>query len=253
MKKKVNIYVLIDPITCKVRYIGITTQSILKRYRKHIEEALYSKKNTHKLNWIRKLTSQYRLPVVKKLTEVNDWQNALKIERILIKKYKASRNLTNNEDYVNGSFKKTITNEQKIAASIKAKSFYENGGKASHRKEIKCFNTDGVFLRSFESMSEASKILNLSLRHICLVVSGKKPQLKGYVFRKINESNPEPINFDPRWGSKKKIKMTDLNSNVSKIYSSRTELAKELGVSTGLINYYLKNPNSLKNKKIENI
>lgn len=251
MNKKVNIYVLIDPITCKVRYIGITTQTISRRYYKHIEESLYSKKRTHKLNWIRSLTSKGRIPVVKKLMEVDSWHSALKIERLLIQKYKKSRNLTNNEDYVDGSFKKTITDTQRQEASLKAKSFYKNGGKASNRKEIKCFTLDGEFVRTFESMSEASKILNLSLRHISFVVSGKKPQLKGYIFKKIDEDNPSPIEFDSHWGKKKKIKLLDLQSNVSKTYASMTELAKELGVSSAAINYYLKNPSSLKNKKIE--
>jgi len=251
MNKKVNIYVLIDPITCKVRYIGITTQTISRRYYKHIEESLYSKKRTYKLNWIRSLTSKGRIPVVKKLMEVDNWHSALKIERMLIQKYKKSRNLTNNEDYVNGSFKKTITDAQRQEASLKAKSFYKNGGKASNRKEIKCFTLDGEFIRTFESMSEASRVLNLSLRHISLVVSGKKLQLKGYVFKNTNDDDPKPVDFDVHWGKKKKIKILDLESGISKIYSSRKELANELGVSSGAINYYFKNPEALKNKKIE--
>lgn len=250
MKKKINIYVLLDPLSCKVRYIGITTQSILKRFNKHIQEALYSKNKTYKINWIKKLISEHRLPVVKKLTEVNDWQTALKIERNLIKKYKISRNLTNNEDYIDGAFKKTITNEQKIAASIKAKSFYEKGGKCAKRIEIKCFKKDGSFFRTFESMTEASKVLNLSLRHILLVVKGKKPQLKGYIFRKISDEDPSPIVFDSYWGTKKKIEILDLETGVSKIYNSYKEAAIELNVTTGMITYYLKNSSSLKNKKL---
>lgn len=251
MKKKVNIYVLLDPSTCKVRYIGITTQSIKRRLFKHVEDAMYSKKSTHKINWIRKLISEGKFPLIKKLTEVNDWYSALKLEKHLIKKYKVSRNLTNNEDYIDGAFKRTVTDEQRVSASKKAKSFYERGGKASHRKEVNCYKLDGTFVRKFDSMSEAAKTLNLSLRHVCLVVSGKKPQLKGYVFTKITEAAPENLQFDPNWAKKKKIKVLDLESGICKTYSSRTELAKELGVTNSAINYYLKNPSSLKNKKIE--
>jgi predicted transcriptional regulator len=50
-----------------------------------------------------------------------------------------------------------------------------------------------------------------------------------------------------------KIKVLDLDTNISKTYLSMTDLAKELGVSTSAINYYLKNPSSLKNKKIETV
>ncbi len=251
MNKKVNIYVLIDPITCKVRYIGITTQAILRRYHKHIEESLYSKKVTHKLNWIRSLTSKGRLPIVKKLTETDNWQTALRIERTLIEKYKNSRNLTNNEDYIEGAFKRTISDSQKQEASLRAKSFYKNGGKPSNRKEISCFDLDGKFIRTFESMSEASRILNLSLKHVSLVVSGKKPQLKGYIFTRITDDAPKSINFDPNWGKKKKIQVLNLESGLSKIYSSQTELANDLGVTSEMINYYLKHPKALVKKKIK--
>lgn len=250
MKKNIKLYVLIDPLTCKVRYIGITTQSIERRLYKHVTETMYSKKSTHKINWIRKLLSQGYSPIIKKLIDINSWETALRIEKELIKKYKLLRNLTNNEDYVDGAFKRIITDDQKKNASKKAKDFYEKGGKVANCRKIKCFKLDGSFVQNFESMSEAANILNISLRHIHLVVTGKKPQVKGYIFTDIINDDPVPITFDSHWGVKKKIDVLDLETGIHTIYNSQTELANVLNVSIPMITYYLKNPSSLKNKKI---
>ena len=48
-KVKVNIYVLIDPITLKVRYIGRTKKPLSERLSQHVGKAKHDKdKNTHK-------------------------------------------------------------------------------------------------------------------------------------------------------------------------------------------------------------
>ena len=48
MELKVNIYVLIDPITCKIRYIGRTKNRLEIRLRGHMSKCLH-KKNSQRL------------------------------------------------------------------------------------------------------------------------------------------------------------------------------------------------------------
>lgn len=65
------IYVLIDPNTNLVRYVG-KSNNPKRRYYKHCYR---SKKNTHKVNWINSLLDENKKPVLNIIDEVpvNDW------------------------------------------------------------------------------------------------------------------------------------------------------------------------------------
>ncbi len=72
------IYGLFDPITNKLRYVG-KTNNPSNRLRQHVYAANhYTKKNTHVLNWVRKLLRNGEKPKLKVLEEVsiNNWQEA---------------------------------------------------------------------------------------------------------------------------------------------------------------------------------
>jgi len=55
------IYILIDPVTDAVRYVGKSVNPD-QRYRKHISEAKKLKANNHKINWVKSLLSQNLKP-----------------------------------------------------------------------------------------------------------------------------------------------------------------------------------------------
>jgi len=66
------IYILSDPDTNEIRYVGKTT-NIKRRYNQHKNNI---KSNTHKENWIKKLIESGKLPILTVIDEVNseDWQ-----------------------------------------------------------------------------------------------------------------------------------------------------------------------------------
>lgn len=72
--KTTNIYVLIDPRTDEVRYVGKTT-NIKKRYNKHINESKNSTKS-HKKAWINGLLKQDLLPKIEiiDIVLIDEWQ-----------------------------------------------------------------------------------------------------------------------------------------------------------------------------------
>jgi len=100
---KIYIYVLIDPDTEQIRYIG-QTNNIKKRYLYHIYEALHpeysSSPNTHKNRWIRKLNSKNKKPIIK-IIEATDYEHRNEKELYWIDHYKnLNYKLTNT---INGS------------------------------------------------------------------------------------------------------------------------------------------------------
>src|SRR3989344_4471150 len=66
------IYILIDPNTKLVRYVGKSNKP-KRRYYKHCSK---SNKNTHKVNWINKLLNENKKPILEIIDEVpiEDWQ-----------------------------------------------------------------------------------------------------------------------------------------------------------------------------------
>lgn len=84
-----SVYVLTDPRTHDVRYVGVTKRTLSRRLRGHVTEARNSSsKVSHRLNWIRQLKRLGQEPVISHLQDVNDdaWQDA---ERYWISYFKS--------------------------------------------------------------------------------------------------------------------------------------------------------------------
>jgi hypothetical protein len=64
---KTNIYILIDPETLEIRYVG-KANDINQRYRAHLNRA--RKHQTHKLNWINSLKKKKLKPIIEVIDEV---------------------------------------------------------------------------------------------------------------------------------------------------------------------------------------
>jgi hypothetical protein len=250
------IYALVDPTTCKVRYIGITTKSLERRLYKHIDESMYSKKMTHKVNWIKSLINNNRLPIIRKLAKVDSWKAALILERQLIGKYKVSRKLTNVEDYNEGGILgKKLTDEQRLEISKKTKAWYDKGNVAPSSKRLKYYDTNCNYLGDFKSITEASTILKFTNRNIRNVLRRKWGSYKGIIFTYYHESPPivseNPFISKVGVSRIKPIKVIDLETNEITVYEKTADFAKALGISTSLLCYKRKiYGNEFLNKRI---
>lgn len=93
---RVSIYALTDPDDPEhVRYIGMSRNDLVRRLKGHIAEAA-TDSQTHKSNWIRKLISAGRTPVIRCVVEVDSEAAAMSAERERIGFYKRSgHKLTN--------------------------------------------------------------------------------------------------------------------------------------------------------------
>lgn len=170
---KVIIYALIDPITCKIRYIGRTSKKLNDRLSSHINDAKYYVRKTHKENWIRTLLNQNTRPIIKKLTEVNGWEESYKLEVSLIEKYRDR--LTNYYDKGPGCLRQCRQEDRiKISNTLKLK--YQQGLIARPKgKTIYVYKLDGTFYKEFPSIQETSRQLNVYYGTIKKHINGNLP------------------------------------------------------------------------------
>lgn len=177
---KVKIYTLIDPISCKIRYIGRTTQSLNKRLIGHISKSKL--KQTHRDFWIQSLLKQGLIPKIKELKIVKGWSYSYEVEKNYIKKaLKYNYNLTNHDDRGEGYKNKIISNSQKLKISNTLKYKYENNLiKPTNTVKISIFDLNGNFIQNFNSCSECVKILNVPQSSLEKVLSKKVKRWKNY-------------------------------------------------------------------------
>ena len=74
--RSVRIYVLKHPDTLEVRYVGKTVRSLSRRLGNHIANAKGNKHNKHLSNWILKILSENKRPIIELLEECEHsvWQ-----------------------------------------------------------------------------------------------------------------------------------------------------------------------------------
>lgn len=183
----VKIYVLIDPISLKVRYIGRTRSSLNKRLSEHISKAKYhrkyGRKANHKYNWINGLLKINSKPYIRLLTTVNGWQSSHKLERQLIKKYSKSRNLVNKDDFGAGESKKFVSRETRNKISKTLQEKYKNGEIVSGTtKSIFVYDLEGNFINTYSSLTNCSIDLNIHISTISRNLRGKTKQGRGFQF-----------------------------------------------------------------------
>lgn len=178
-----NIYVLIDPETNEVRYVG-KANNVSQRYKAHLNRA--RDHQTHKRNWLNTLRIKKLKPIIKVIgiVPIKEW---VYWENYWIKYYKEQGcDLTNNTLGGDGatfanqtSFKKghkiwlgkNHSNETKI--KISENSFYRNKP-AINRKSVKQLSLDGVLIKEWDAIDVAAKETKSKSTKIVAVCKGKR-------------------------------------------------------------------------------
>ena len=82
---KGKIYILKDPISKEIRYIGLTRVSLEHRLHLHLKENV--KGLTHKINWIKSLKQQNLKPIIEEIDSSSDLEELCKKEIYWIQYY----------------------------------------------------------------------------------------------------------------------------------------------------------------------
>jgi hypothetical protein len=178
-----NIYVLIDPITNIVRYVG-KANNVTQRYRAHLNRA--RKHQIHKKNWIEQLKREGLKPIIEVIdvVPIDDW--------VFWETYWISQMRTWGFDlinYTNGGDGCTFGNQTSFKKGHKVwlgkkhteetkKKIGENNwlkGKISDkRKKVIQKTLDGDIIKIWDSILEAEKSTNSRSSKIVLCCQGER-------------------------------------------------------------------------------
>lgn len=120
MSQITRVYVLVDPRTSRIRYVGKTVKNIQARLCQHISYARNCKNNSHRDRWIRSLLGNELRPIAKEVEICGvEWPQR---ERFWIAYFRSKYDdLTNIADGGEGPAGAKRTAEQILANSIRGK------------------------------------------------------------------------------------------------------------------------------------
>lgn len=176
-----KIYILVDPVTNHVRYVGKTSKSLNERLRGHIEKSRNLKNKWHVAQWIRSLTSEGLAPIIELIREVEE-QYVNETEIFCIEEYKRlGCDLTNNTSGGDGgvtgtyihsaeSMRKRIEGRRKSGSSLK-------GTKQS--PEFVARRLAGFTPEKHKAKAEKAKKYRQRNRELAIVFDGYDPYKNG--------------------------------------------------------------------------
>lgn len=170
-----QIYVLKDPNTNEIRYVGVTSREKLKdRLSQHVSGAKIFK-NRPVYVWFNQLLREGLKPIIEKVTDIDEnvWADA---ERYYIDYYrKLGCNLTNVDKGGSG----VVKGEKRSKESIKTSS-------KKHKKAIYQLDINLNVIRRFDSIGDAARELKLKYANIGNAVCYHRGAY-GYLWVRVDE------------------------------------------------------------------
>lgn len=245
VKVRTSIYVLKNPDTDEVRYVGKTSKDLTRRLNQHIYDSESENRNKRK-NWITKILSQGKIPLIEEIDHCN-WEDSQEKEIYWIKYYRdLGVNLVNSTDGGEGNLG-YIKSEETI-----------NKLKNSLRKNLECiyqYDLEGKFIKKWENAPIAAETLNIKTAGITRCLRKDRFKYKNFIWSYEYNEHSEEIskslvtskenksNFTPPKGYSqsilsKIIKLEEnynLNNNVYIYKSEKLEKSEFLYEAIGLL------------------
>lgn len=249
IKMEVKIYVLIDPITLKIRYIGRTKNSLNIRLTSHIVKSKFKK--NYKDCWVNSLVQKGYKPIIKLFKTINGWEESYKYEQSLINKsLNYGFNLVNLHDRGIGGLNRNITKEQKIKISNTLKQRYKEGRIFPTKSTpVIVYDLFGKELYKFNYQKDCALFLNISCSAIEHQVAGKVLRCGSYQIRSFSQPNPGiyKIYRDPTINNKC-LNCINTATNEELIFNSYKEAAVYFNTPSSNISWCVKNKGLIKRK-----
>lgn len=246
---KVNIYVLIDPITLKIRYIGRTKNSLSHRLQGHVSKSKLKK--NHKDCWIYSLVKQGYKPIIKMFKLVNGWEESHKYERSLINRaIKHGFDLVNLDDRGIGGINKSSTEEKKKKISDSLKRGYREGKIFPTKSTpVIVYDLFGNELYQFKYQKDCASFLHISCSSIEQQVAGQVRRCGKYQIRSTTQPNPGvyKITRDCSFNNKC-LQCTCIETNNVLNFKSFKEASVYINTPSSNISWCVKNKRIIKRK-----
>ena len=171
---KTQIYVMKDPDTLEIRYVGKTVkENIVTRLGEHIQEAKRGRKN-HRLNWIRSILDKGKIPIIEKIDECI-WKESQGLETYYITYYKnLGYDLVNETEGGEGNLGYTPSKEtvEKRKKSIRSK-----------LPKVYQYDLKGNFIKEWNNAPEAAEKLGFKADGITRCLRGDRFKYKEFIWK----------------------------------------------------------------------
>ena len=211
-------YVLKDPVTKEIRYVGITSKELEQRLKGHIADTKDKlRKKWHKTCWMIHVYKKYKQWPLIELVDVFDTLEAAKqFEVNYIATYKEEYKLTNDTpggDYI-------AYNAHSREAILKRKAI---------RKVVQ-YNIFGELIRTYDLIEDAVRFLGLtSGSKITMCCRHKRKHAHGYIWRYYGEELGDISDIDLSSLCFNNLLQCNSNGVVIKIWDSYIKASKAIG------------------------
>lgn len=243
MSININLYVLKDPNTLEVKYVGQTRYTIKQRFWGHM--SLAKKKSYPVSFWIMSLVEKNQKPIIEKIVSV-PIEIADETEIKLIKYFKFFCNLTNatiggrmHGHKIGGKWSDN-TRLNVIKSGIyerHRKNMIENNPSKLHMKSIVQYDLNGNLIKEWDSCMSAAK--SIGVRHSslyrCCYGKFKSGIIKGFIwkFKGHTDSIQKSIDYSNKIIIKNRpVFQYDLKNKLIKKWDS---LLREIEAETGVL------------------
>ncbi len=245
---KVKIYILKDPYTDEIRYIGRTKNSLKIRLAGHCTKAKQNSFKTYKDNWILKLDVK---PLIEEIEEIEGWEESYLREQILIKEYiEKGYRLVNLHDRGTGGLLRDISQEQREKISKKVKQLHSEGKLSCGRKAVDIYNLNGDFIISLNSYKEAAEYIGISEKQFQSSMKRKAKRIKKYQI--VNKGDSKPNQWKQRTGELSKnfkpIFIINILSKEVMEFKSIKYFKEYFNVGSSTVNWYVNSTKVFKEK-----
>lgn len=237
---KCYIYVLVDPISGDIRYVGKTKCSLSSRLYYHKRTILPVSKVRHYCrNWIKSLASVGSSPVIRAVQVVNahEWEDA---ERTWISNLKKNgADLTNislgGSGYTGIIHREWSKNKKENMSAL---------SRVRNKTKFLVFPS-GEIVMGPSNLIDIEEYTGVKARYLSNSFLKKTMVLKRYFI--VND----PLNLPSNKFRECEYSLTNMNTNVKKIFSSREKLLLHLSISSATLWRLLNSKKSIEGYKIE--
>lgn len=180
IESRTSIYVMKDPTTLEVKYVGKTVQTLISRLGQHIADS-YREKN-HRAYWIQSIVKGGKIPLIEEIDHCT-WKESKDLEVYYIAKYKSEGyNLVNETEGGEGTLGRKVSEETK-----------EKMRKAQIKKldPVYQYDLDGNFIKKWENAPEAAEFLGAkNASGITRCVRKERFKYKNFIWTDSYNDNP---------------------------------------------------------------
>ena len=182
-----KIYLLKDPVTQEIRYVGQTYKILKYRLNEHLQDS--KRKKFRNVNWIKSLLKKDLKPIIELIEECS-LDNVDEREIYWISYFRSINSKLNNHDDGGRFQKRKFKHSEEFKSKIGK--FMKNFKKSKeHVRKIAInfmfpvsqYTIEGQFINSYESIREASKQTGINRKGIALVCKNLQKKAGKYVWK----------------------------------------------------------------------